>query len=129
MNMRGTDIDETDAAIDLRLSPPRWMRIARWILAIAGAVLITVLATASANSELLTRYYTALLMANAVIVIGLAGFVVHQIVVLLRARKADVFGAKLTTRMMIFFAVVAVLPGVVVYAVSVRFLSTSIALR
>jgi nitrogen fixation/metabolism regulation signal transduction histidine kinase len=118
--------DEVEAALDLRLSPPRWMRIARWILAIAGAVLITVLATASANSELLTRYYTALLVGNGVIVIGLAGFVVHQIVVLLRARKAEVFGAKLTTRMMMFFAVVAVLPGAVVYGVSVRFLSSSI---
>jgi nitrogen fixation/metabolism regulation signal transduction histidine kinase len=126
MNAPIFSVDETETALDLRLSPPRWMRIARWVLAISGAILITVLATASANSELLTRYYTALLVANAVIVVGLAGFVVHQIVVLLRARKADVFGAKLTTRMMIFFAVVAVLPGVVVYAVSVRFLSSSI---
>jgi nitrogen fixation/metabolism regulation signal transduction histidine kinase len=110
----------------LSLSPPRWVRIARWVLAMAGAVLITVLATASANSELLTRYYTELLIINAVIVVGLAGFVVYQISLLLRARRAGVFGAKLTTRMMMFFAVVAVLPGAVVYAVSVQFLSSSI---
>jgi nitrogen fixation/metabolism regulation signal transduction histidine kinase len=110
----------------LSLSPPRWIRATRWVLAIAGAVLITLLTTASANSELLTRYYTALLIANAVIVIGLAGMVVYQISVLLRARRANVFGAKLTTRMMMFFAVVAVLPGAVVYAVSVAFLSSSI---
>ena len=126
MNVPVNVAESDEIPLDLRLSPPRWMRIARWILAIAGAILITVLATASANSELLTRYYTALLVANTVIVIGLAGFVVHQIVVLLRARKADVFGAKLTTRMMMFFAVVAVLPGAVVYAVSVQFLSSSI---
>ncbi|TAG48708.1 MAG: HAMP domain-containing protein [Betaproteobacteria bacterium] len=112
--------------LGLGLSPPRWARIARWALALAGAVLITVLATASANSELLTRYYTALLVINAVIVVGLAGFVVFQITLLLRARRSAVFGAKLTTRMMMFFAVVAVLPGVVVYAVSVQFLSSSI---
>jgi nitrogen fixation/metabolism regulation signal transduction histidine kinase len=110
----------------LSLSPPRWMRITRWVLSIAGAVLITVLATASANSELFTRYYTELLMANAVIVAGLAAFVAYQIGLLLRARKAGVFGAKLTTRMMMFFAVVAVLPGAVVYAVSVQFMSSSI---
>jgi nitrogen fixation/metabolism regulation signal transduction histidine kinase len=116
--------DTTDVGISL--SPPRWIRIARWCLAIAGAVLITLLATASVNSELLTRYYTALLIANAVIVVGLAGMVVYQVSVLLRARRANVFGAKLTTRMMMFFAVVAVLPGAVVYAVSVAFLSSSI---
>ncbi|MGL5002479.1 MAG: PAS domain-containing sensor histidine kinase, partial [Casimicrobium sp.] len=110
----------------LTLSPPRWIRFARWVLAIAGAVLITLLATASANSELLPRYYTSLLIANGVIVIGLAAMVIYQVSVLLRARRRNVFGAKLTTRMMMFFAVVAVLPGAVVYAVSVAFLSSSI---
>jgi nitrogen fixation/metabolism regulation signal transduction histidine kinase len=112
--------------VGLSVSPPRWIRIARWFLAIAGAVLITLLATASVNSELLTRYYTALLVANGVIVIGLAVMVIYQVAVLLRARRNNVFGAKLTTRMMMFFAVVAVLPGAVVYAVSVAFLSSSI---
>ncbi len=112
--------------VGLALSPPRWIRITRWVLAIAGAVLITLLATASANSELLTRYYTSLLIANGVIVLGLAGMVIYQISVLLRARRRNVFGAKITTRMMMFFAVVAVLPGAVVYAVSVAFLSSSI---
>ena len=34
----------------------------------AGGVFITVLATASANSALFTRYYTELLVANALIV-------------------------------------------------------------
>ncbi len=110
----------------LSLSPPPWIRWTRWVLAIAGAVLITLLATASANSELLTRYYTSLLIANGVIVIGLAAMVIYQIAVLLRARRRNVFGAKITTRMMMFFAVVAVLPGAVVYAVSVAFLSSSI---
>jgi nitrogen fixation/metabolism regulation signal transduction histidine kinase len=126
MSELGAENGESEGASKLRLSPPRWVRIARWVLAIAGAVLITVLATASANSELLTRYYTELLIVNAVIVVGLAGFVVYQIALLLRARRAGVFGAKLTTRMMMFFAVVAVLPGAVVYAVSVQFLSSSI---
>jgi nitrogen fixation/metabolism regulation signal transduction histidine kinase len=112
--------------VSLSLSPPTWIRWTRWVLAIAGAVLITLLATASANSELLTRYYTTLLVANGVIVIGLAIMVIYQIGVLLRARRKNVFGAKITTRMMMFFAVVAVLPGAVVYAVSVAFMATSI---
>ncbi len=108
------------------LSPPKWMRVAWWILAVAGAVFITVLATASANSPLFTRYYTEIIVANAMIVTGLAGLVIYQIVLLLKARRAAIFGAKLTTRMMMFFAVVAVLPGALVYAISVQFLASSV---
>jgi nitrogen fixation/metabolism regulation signal transduction histidine kinase len=108
------------------LSPPRWMRVAWLILAVAGAVFITVLATGSANSALFTRYYTEILVANALIVAGLAALVIYQVVLLLRARRAAVFGAKLTTRMMMFFAVVAVLPGALVYGISVQFLASSI---
>jgi nitrogen fixation/metabolism regulation signal transduction histidine kinase len=108
------------------LSAPRWMRVAWLVLAVAGAVLVTLLATASANSALFTRYYTELIIGNALIVAGLACLVIYQIVLLLRARRASVFGAKLTTRMMMFFAVVAVLPGALVYAISVQFLSSSI---
>lgn len=116
----------TAASATAALSPPRWMRVAWLVLAIAGAVFITVLATASANSALFTRYYTELIIANALIVAGLAGLVIYQIVLLLRARRAAVFGAKLTTRMMMFFAVVAVLPGALVYGISVQFLASSI---
>lgn len=110
----------------MALSPPRWMRLAWLILGIAGGVFITVLATASANSALFTRYYTELLVANALIVAGLAALVIYQVVLLLRARRDAVFGAKLTTRMMMFFAVVAVLPGALVYGISVQFLASSI---
>ena len=132
---RGADAVSDDAGLTLRaaeapgtvmaLSPPRWMRLAWLILGIAGGVFITVLATASANSALFTRYYTELLVANALIVAGLAALVIYQ-VVLLRARRDAVFGAKLTTRMMMFFAVVAVLPGALVYGISVQFLASSI---
>ena len=51
---------------------------------------------------------------------------IYQVVLLLRARRDAVFGAKLTTRMMMFFAVVAVLPGALVYGISVQFLASSI---
>ena len=114
------------AAAAVGLAAPRWMRVAWLVLAVAGAVLVTLLATASANSALFTRYYTELIVGNALIVVGLAVLVIYQIVLLLRARRASVFGAKLTTRMMMFFAVVAVLPGALVYAISVQFLSSSI---
>ena len=91
---RGADAVSDDAGLTLRaaeapgtvmaLSPPRWMRLAWLILGIAGGVFITVLATASANSALFTRYYTELLVAQrALIVAGLAALVIYQVVLLL----------------------------------------------
>ncbi len=108
------------------LAPPPWMRWIWLALALAGAAVMGLLAHASANSDLLSRYYTALIVTSFAIVIALAILVIHQIALLLRARRARVFGSRLTTRMMAFFAVVAVLPGVVVYAISVTFLTSSI---
>jgi PAS domain S-box-containing protein len=40
--------------------------------------------------------------------------------------KAQVFGAKLTLRLTLFFILIAILPGLLVYAVSVQFLDKSI---
>ena len=40
--------------------------------------------------------------------------------------RQQVYGAKLTLRLALFFTLIAVLPGVLVYAVSVQFLSKSI---
>jgi nitrogen fixation/metabolism regulation signal transduction histidine kinase len=115
-----------NAATSVSLATPRWMQAVWLVLAAAGAVLITLLATGSANSALFTRYYTELIIGTALVVAGLAVLVIYQVVLLLRARRANVFGARLTTRMMMFFAVVAVLPGALVYAISVQFLSSSI---
>ncbi|MCS6996837.1 MAG: ATP-binding protein [Casimicrobiaceae bacterium] len=115
-----------DTPVPASIAPPRWLRIAWLVFALAGAALVAVLAQASVNSTLLTRYYTALLIASALIVLALAALVLYQLVLLLRARRARVFGAVLTARMMGFFVVVAALPGVLVYAISVRFLSSTI---
>jgi nitrogen fixation/metabolism regulation signal transduction histidine kinase len=40
--------------------------------------------------------------------------------------KSKVFGAKLTLRLVVFFTMIAVLPGILIYAVSVQFLDKSI---
>ena len=71
MNTASSDPLATGRAAALGLAAPRWMRVAWLVLAVAGAVLITLLATASANSALFTRYYTELIIGNALIVAGL----------------------------------------------------------
>ena len=56
----------------------------------------------------------------------LAALVVYQLVTLRRKLRAGVFGAKLTLRLVLLFALMAVLPGALIYAVSVQFLAKGI---
>ena len=56
----------------------------------------------------------------------LTALVVYQLLTLRRKLKSGVFGAKLTLRLVLLFALMAVLPGALIYGVSVQFLARSI---
>jgi nitrogen fixation/metabolism regulation signal transduction histidine kinase len=101
----------------------------RWVLlasASLSAIALFLLATASANTELFARSYDNLLVLNGVLVTVLFGIVLWQLWRLRRGLKRGVFGSRLAARLVLLFALVAVLPGVLVYAVSVQFLGRSI---
>ena len=93
---------------------------------IVSAAGIFLLATASAQTTLFARHYPLLLGLNAALAFLLAGVVVYQLLALARRYRDRVFGARLTLRMLVRFALLAVVPGLVVYAVSVHFLTRSI---
>ncbi|TAK43477.1 MAG: HAMP domain-containing protein [Betaproteobacteria bacterium] len=93
--------------------------------ALAG-VLLFLLATASANVSLFARHYPLLLGLNAVLAAALAALVAWQLVSLTRKLRARVFGSRLTLRFLLSFALMAVVPGALVYTVSVHFLVRSI---
>src|SRR5262245_53194213 len=99
------------------------------LLVIGGAVAaagVFLLATASSESARLGMHYPALVVLNAALAILLAALVVYQLVVLIRRYRSRVFGTRLTLRLLGRFAVLAVVPGLIVYAVSVQFLTRSI---
>ena len=91
-----------------------------------GGILLFLLAAASANTPLFAQHYPLILVLNAVIATALLALVVYQLVVLARQRRAKVFGSLLTFRLLVMFALIAVLPGALVYTVSVQFLAKSI---
>ncbi len=91
-----------------------------------GGILLFLLAAASANTPLFAEHYPLLLALNALIATALLGLVIYQLVVLARQRRAKVFGSLLTFRLLVMFAIIAVLPGALVYTVSVQFLAKSI---
>ena len=93
--------------------------------ALAG-VLLFLLATASGNTTLFAQHYPLLLGLNAALAGLLAALVAWQIRELWRKYRARAFGSRLTVRLLLLLAVMAVVPGALVYTVSVQFLSKSI---
>ncbi len=91
-----------------------------------AGVLLFLLATASANTSLFAQHYSLLLGLNAALAVALLALVGYQLASLRRRLKARVFGSRLTLRFLVLFAAIAVVPGVLVYTVSVQFLSKSI---
>ncbi|MEO8305121.1 MAG: ATP-binding protein [Betaproteobacteria bacterium] len=108
------------------LLPSRGMRWLLLVLACLAAISMFLLATATANTELFARRYDLLLVVNGAIVVLLMLLVGYQLLRLSRNLKAGVFGSRLAARLVLLFALVAVLPGALVYAVSVQFLGKSI---
>lgn len=91
-----------------------------------GAFLLYLLSTATANTALFARNYPLLLGLNGALVALLLGLVIYQLRLLLKRLRAGAFGSRLTLRMVMLFSLTAVLPGVLVYGVSVQFLVKSI---
>lgn len=93
---------------------------------VLGAILLGLLAAASANTALFSQYYPLLIGLNSAMAAGLTLLLVYQLTVLAGQRRRKVFGSLLTFRVLVMFAIVAVLPGALVYTVSVQFLGKSI---
>ncbi len=91
-----------------------------------GAMMLYLLSTASANTSLFAEDLPLLLALGVAIMVVLLLLVGYQLLVLRRRLRARVFGSKLTLRLTLLFSLVAVLPGALVYAVSVQFLARSI---
>ena len=91
-----------------------------------GAALLYLLSTASANTALFSQNYPLLLALTSSIALALVVLIAYQLWVLRRKLKAGVFGTKLTLRLLLMFGLMAVVPGSVVYGVSVQFLGKSI---
>lgn len=91
-----------------------------------GSALIGLLASAAGNTEFFAGHLTLLLVTTASVALGLAALIVFQATLLVRRIRAGVFGAKLTARLFLIIGLMSLLPGLVVYGVSVQFLIRSI---
>ena len=97
-----------------------------FISAIVGIALLYLLSSSSANTEVFSGNYYALLVLTGLFALSLTGLVGFQLIRLRNRIKNKVFGARLTLRLVVFFTLISVLPGLLLYVVSANFLSRSI---
>lgn len=102
------------------------MKYLIFISGLIGALLLYLLSSASANTDLFSQNYYTLLALAGLLALSLSALVGYQLWHLREKIKAEIFGAKLTLRLALFFSLIAILPGLLVYAVSVQFLGKSI---
>ena len=102
----------------------------RYLIAIAtlvGALLLFLLSKASSSSEFISgSSYTIVLVLSGIFILSLIVIIANQIKKLFKNIKTDVIGSRLSMRLVISFTLMAVIPGLIVYLVSVNFLTRSI---
>jgi nitrogen fixation/metabolism regulation signal transduction histidine kinase len=104
-------------------------RALRYLLVVGGAIvsiLLFLLSSASANSDFFDKHYSWLLGMNALVAVALFLLVCLLLGRLYNRYKRGKFGSRLTAKLVFMFALIGILPGVVIYLVSVQFVSRSI---
>ena len=91
-----------------------------------GGALLYMLSHASANTAVSGHSYTILLGLNIALACFLAALVAWQLWKLSRQIRNHVMGSRLTLRLLGMFAMMAIIPGLLVYGVSVNFLTRAI---
>ena len=104
----------------------RGMKYLVALILLLGAIMLYLLSSASSNTPTFARDLQLPLFFGVALVLGLMVLVGYQLLALRRRLTAGLFGSKLTLRLVLLFSLVAVLPGALVYAVSVQFLNKSI---
>jgi nitrogen fixation/metabolism regulation signal transduction histidine kinase len=102
------------------------MKYIVYISAVLGAVLLYLLSNASANTAASGEYYTLLVSLNIALAVLLVVLIGVQLFSLYRNIRDRVMGSRFTLRLLGSFALMAIIPGLIVYMVSVNFLTRSI---
>ena len=96
------------------------------VLFILLLVSLYFLSDATDNSEHFGQMYSVLLIINAASLVLLGALVVANIFTLIRQQRNNVAGARMTSRLVIMFVVLSIVPVSVVYYFSLQFLHRGI---
>ena len=102
------------------------LRLALIVGVLSGVTLFGLLAWSTGNASRVAQYQTLLLWLNGALALALFIWVVFLTGRLIIQRWRGKFGARLTARFALAFTLIGVLPGALIYTVSVQFMSRSI---
>jgi nitrogen fixation/metabolism regulation signal transduction histidine kinase len=115
------------------LPPLRTSRAFRWavgvglgVVAALSLVLLFMLAQATGNRELYERYYAVLFALNVALASLLLAVIVWLVLRMAVRLRQGKFGSRLLVKLAAIFALVGLLPGVMIYVVSFQFVNRSI---
>jgi len=98
------------------------------LLIVAGSALalLAMLVWSTGNASRYARQYDVLLVLNGILAVALLFWVTAVSWRLARQVRRRQFGARLTARFALFFTLIGILPGALIYILSVQFMSRSI---
>ena len=102
------------------------MRLAMFIMSLVSVALLFLLTQASANTDFFARHYSWLVGLNVLLGLAMLLVIGVQVYRLWRDHRQQIFGARLKFRLMLMLAIMALVPGALIYAVSVQFVTRSI---
>lgn len=105
----------------------RWiLRTALAIAAVSAIALFGLLVWSTGNASRYAQQYDLLLVLNGVLAVTLVVWVLMLTVRLLRQIRRRQFGARMTARFAFYFTLIGIIPGALIYVLSVQFMSRSI---
>ena len=96
------------------------------VLFVLLLVSLSLLSDATHNSERFGQMYSMLLLINAAGLVFLGALVIANIIGLIRQQRRKAPGARMTSRLVVMFVVLSVVPVSVVYYFSLQFLQRGI---
>ena len=102
------------------------LRLALGFVMVLAATLMLLLASASSSSSVFDQIYPWLLGANVMITLIMAGLTIWVIVRFWQRFQRGVFGARIMVRLAFAFALIGIIPVVLVSFVSAQFLAKTI---
>jgi nitrogen fixation/metabolism regulation signal transduction histidine kinase len=104
-------------------------RLLRYLFVVGAAVIgifLFFIVSLSDQKVVFEKNYIWLLGLNSLVAVALLGLIVLLLSRLYRRYKRKEFGTRLLTRLVLLFATLAIVPGALIYAVSIQFVSRSI---
>jgi nitrogen fixation/metabolism regulation signal transduction histidine kinase len=112
--------------LNLKVLRKRATSIAIGVIGVFALLLLIMLSIASANTEFFDNYYIWLYAANMIIGVCLILVIMSLVGVIAVRWYRGHFGTRLIAKLAMIFALVGIVPGLILYGVSLQFVSKSI---